>query len=140
VSAAHRGLFGGSLFPMALNAAFDHDVSKDWAALGAGGWFGRSDPVKNDDGKAGNPNFKVAPDGTVDWCAYSGNRRNNSEYEVCHGSDGEGSTFAPSLLDSLKRLSYSDFILSSVTVVKTSIPQIKGDAFVRERPQRDVLS
>jgi hypothetical protein len=89
-------------------------------------------PVKNDDGKAGSPNIKIAPDGTVDWYACSVNRRHNSEYEVRHGFDGEGSTFAPSLLDWLKRLSYSDFILSSVTVVKTSIPQIKDDAFVRD--------
>jgi len=86
------------------------------------------------------PFSKIAPDRAVDWHAYSGNRRYNSEYEVCHGFDGEGSTSAPSLLHSLKRLSYSDFIVSSVTVVKTSIPQIKGDAFVRDRPQRGVLS
>jgi methanol metabolism-related c-type cytochrome len=70
-------------------------------------------PVKNDDGKyydkAGNPTFNFAPDGTVDWYTYSGYRRYNSECETCHGFDGEGSTFAPSLLDSLKRLSYSDF-------------------------------
>jgi hypothetical protein len=35
--------------------------------------------VKSEDGKyldkEGNPTFKVAPDGTVDWYTYSGYRR-----------------------------------------------------------------
>jgi methanol metabolism-related c-type cytochrome len=76
---------------------------------------GSGDPtaVKNDNGKyydkAGNPTFNIASDGTVNWYTYSGYRRFNSECEVCHGFDGQGSTFAPSLLDSLKTLSYSDF-------------------------------
>jgi methanol metabolism-related c-type cytochrome len=76
---------------------------------------GSGDPavIKNNDGKyydkAGNPTFNIAPDGTVDWHTYSGYRRFNSECEGCHGFDGQGSTFAPSLLDSLKTMSYSDF-------------------------------
>jgi len=74
---------------------------------------GDSTVIKNNDGKyydkAGNPTFNIAPDGTVDWYTYSGYRRFNSECEVCHGFDGQGSTFAPSLLDSLKAMSYSDF-------------------------------
>jgi len=77
---------------------------------------GSGDPaaIKNDGGKyydkAGNPTFNIASDGTVDWYTYSGYRRFNSECEVCHGFDGTGSTFAPSLLDSLKTMSYSDFV------------------------------
>jgi methanol metabolism-related c-type cytochrome len=77
---------------------------------------GSGDPtaVKNDDGKyydkAGNPTFNITADGTVDWYTYSGYRRFNSECEVCHGFDGAGSTFAPSLLDSLKTMSYTDFV------------------------------
>jgi methanol metabolism-related c-type cytochrome len=76
---------------------------------------GSGDPTvaRDDDGKyfdkSGNPTFNIAPDGTVDWYTYSGYRRFNSECEVCHGFDGSGSTFAPSLVDSLKTLSYSDF-------------------------------
>jgi methanol metabolism-related c-type cytochrome len=71
-------------------------------------------PIKNDDGKYydkdGNPTFKIAADGTVDWYTYSGYRRYNAECEVCHGPDGEGSTFAPSLIDSLKTMNYSEFV------------------------------
>ncbi len=70
--------------------------------------------VKSEDGKyldkEGNPTFKVAADGTVDWYTYSGYRRYHSECHVCHGPDGMGSTYAPALTDSLKTMSYGDFV------------------------------
>jgi methanol metabolism-related c-type cytochrome len=70
--------------------------------------------VKSENGKyfdkEGNPTFKVAPDGTVDWYTYSGYRRYHSECHVCHGPDGMGSTYAPALKDSLKTMSYADFL------------------------------
>jgi len=70
--------------------------------------------VKSEDGKyldkEGNPTFKVASDGTVDWYTYSGYRRYHSECHVCHGPDGMGSTYAPALQDSLKTMSYGDFL------------------------------
>jgi methanol metabolism-related c-type cytochrome len=77
---------------------------------------GVSDPtaVRVQDGKAfdadGDPTYKVAADGTVDWYTYSGYRRYHSECHVCHGPDGMGSTYAPALKDSLKTLSYGDFL------------------------------
>lgn len=77
---------------------------------------GSGDPaaVKNEDGKYldkdGNPTYKVGADGTVDWYTYSGFRRYHSECHVCHGPDGEGSTYAPALKDSLKTMSYGDFV------------------------------
>src|SRR5262249_21391054 len=77
---------------------------------------GSGDPaaVKDEDGKSfdkdGNPTYKIAPDGTVDWYTYSGFRRYHSECHVCHGPDGEGSTYAPALKDSLKRISYADYL------------------------------
>ena len=48
-------------------------------------------------------------DGTVDWYTYSGYRRYHSECHVCHGPDGEGSTYAPALSNSLQTISYPDF-------------------------------
>ena len=70
--------------------------------------------VKSEDGKYfdkdGNPTFKVAADGTVDWYTYSGYRRYHSECHVCHGPDGMGSSYAPALKDSLKTMSYADFL------------------------------
>jgi methanol metabolism-related c-type cytochrome len=76
---------------------------------------GAGDPtaVKNEDGKyydkEGNPTFKVQSDGTVDWYTYSGFRRYHSDCHVCHGPDGEGSSYAPALANSLKTMSYPDF-------------------------------
>jgi methanol metabolism-related c-type cytochrome len=77
---------------------------------------GPGDPaaVTSDDGKFfnkdGDPTFRVKDDGTVDWYTYSGFRRYNSECIVCHGPVGNGSSFAPALKDSVKRLSYGDFL------------------------------
>ena len=59
--------------------------------------------------KDGNPTFKVGADGTVDWFTYSGFRRYHSECHVCHGPEGEGSSYAPALKESLKKLSYQEF-------------------------------
>jgi len=70
--------------------------------------------VKSEDGKyldkEGGPTFNVGADGTVDWYTYSGFRRYHSECHVCHGPDGMGSTYAPALKDSLKTMSYGDFV------------------------------
>jgi len=87
--------------------------------VAASGEVAFSDPVeptavKSEDGKyldkEGDPTYKVAPDGTVDWYTYSGYRRYHSECHVCHGPDGMGSTYAPALKDSLKTMSYADFL------------------------------
>jgi methanol metabolism-related c-type cytochrome len=80
----------------------------------------RADPpgdptaVKQDDAgmwrdKNGDPTFKIAADGTVDWYTYSGFRRYHSECHVCHGPDGEGSSYAPALANSLKTIGYAEF-------------------------------
>ena len=70
--------------------------------------------VKSEQGKYqdkdGNPTFKVGADGAVDWYTYSGYRRYHSECHVCHGPDGMGSTYAPALKDSVKTMSYGDFL------------------------------
>jgi methanol metabolism-related c-type cytochrome len=76
---------------------------------------GSGDPaaVKDEDGKYydknSTPTFNIK-DGSVDWYTFSGFRRYNSSCIVCHGPDGEGSTYAPSLINSLKALSYTDFV------------------------------
>src|SRR5262245_1935532 len=76
---------------------------------------GSGDPaaVKNEGGKyydkEGNPTFKVQSDGTVDWSTYSGFRRYHSDCHVCHGPDGEGSSYAPGLSHVLKTMNYPDF-------------------------------
>ena len=77
---------------------------------------GSGDPtaVKDEDGKyfdkEGSPTYKIKADGTVDWYTYSGFRRYHSDCHVCHGPDGEGSSYAPALANSLKTMSYNDFL------------------------------
>ena len=86
------------------------------AGSGATRGDGPGDPaaVKTVDGKSfdrnGNPTYKIAQDGTVDWYVYSGFRRYHSDCHVCHGPNGDGSSFAPALKDSLKRINYDDFL------------------------------
>jgi methanol metabolism-related c-type cytochrome len=90
--------------------------------LGIGFAFadGSGDPaaVKNEDGKyydkGGNPTYKVQADRTVDWFTYSGFRRYHADCHVCHGPDGEGSSYGPALSNSLKTMSYVAY--SSVVV------------------------
>ena len=77
---------------------------------------GSGDPAvaSSDNGKymdkEGNPTYKIGPDGMVDWYTFSGFRRYHSDCHVCHGPNGEGSSYAPALANSLKTLSYSDFV------------------------------
>jgi methanol metabolism-related c-type cytochrome len=86
------------------------------SAVGVARADGSGDPaaVSQEDGKyldkEGNPTYKIQADGTVDWYTYSGYRRYHSECHVCHGPDGMGSTYAPALKDSLKTMSYGDFL------------------------------
>jgi methanol metabolism-related c-type cytochrome len=86
--------------------------------------------VKSENGKyldkEGNPTFKVGSDGTVDWHTYSGFRRYHSECHVCHGPDGMGSTYAHALKESLKTMSYADF-LGIVATGRTNVSSSKGN-------------
>lgn len=92
--------------------------------LGSGGGTARAVPeapastptqpgAKFQDGKwvlpDGTPTFNVK-DGSVDWQTYSGYRRYSSECHVCHGPDGEGSSYAPALAQSLKTMDYAAFL------------------------------
>jgi len=85
-------------------------------ASGAAYADGSGDPAvaSSDNGKYfdknGNPTYHISQDGTVDWYTFSGFRRYHSDCHVCHGPNGEGSSYAPALVDSLKTLSYSDFV------------------------------
>ena len=57
----------------------------------------------------GIPTFKVE-NGELDYASFSGYRRYHAECHVCHGPDGEGSTYAPALKNSVvKTLDYYAF-------------------------------
>jgi methanol metabolism-related c-type cytochrome len=57
----------------------------------------------------GIPTFQIDDDGTVDWLTYSGYRRYHADCHVCHGPDGEGSSYAPALKGSAVEMDYYDF-------------------------------
>ena len=54
--------------------------------------------------------YHIAADGTVSWAVFSGFRRYHSECHVCHGPGGSGSSFAPALVDSLKKIDHDQFM------------------------------
>jgi methanol metabolism-related c-type cytochrome len=58
----------------------------------------------------GYPTFNIQDDGTVDWYTFSGYRRYHSDCHVCHGPDGEGSTYAPPLVQSMANIDYPTFL------------------------------
>ncbi|MCT7374282.1 c-type cytochrome [Chelativorans salis] len=65
----------------------------------------------------------IIEDGKVDYGTYNGYRRYHNTCHVCHGPDALGSSFAPSLTESLKTMSYTDFL-----EVVTNGRQAKGAA------------
>jgi methanol metabolism-related c-type cytochrome len=85
-----------------------------WTGSARAAGAGEPTAVRSEDGKffdkVGDPTYKILQDGTVDWYTYSGFRRYHSDCHVCHGPAGDGSSFAPALKDSLKRISFDDFL------------------------------
>jgi methanol metabolism-related c-type cytochrome len=71
--------------------------------------------VSSDNGeyrdKDGKPTYKVDKDGKVDFYSYIGYVRYTANCMHCHGPDGLGSTYAPSLVNSLKNLDYTDVMI-----------------------------
>jgi len=57
----------------------------------------------------GSPTYNIAKDGTVDWYTNVGFVQYGANCLSCHGPDGLGSSYAPSLVDALKSLSYAQF-------------------------------
>lgn len=49
-------------------------------------------------------------DGKVDFGTYNGFRRYHADCHVCHGPAGLGSSYAPALIESLKVMSWGDFV------------------------------
>ena len=64
--------------------------------------------------------YHIEADGTVDWYTYNGFRRYHADCHVCHGPDGLGSSFGPALADSLKTMTYDQF-LETVTNGKEEV-------------------
>ncbi len=59
--------------------------------------------------RAENEPVYQVQDGRVDMHTFNGYRRYGESCMRCHGPDGAGSSYAPSLTESLKKMSYEDF-------------------------------
>jgi methanol metabolism-related c-type cytochrome len=59
--------------------------------------------------KPGEEKPYVVKDGKVDRATYNGYRRYTDSCLRCHGPDGAGSSYAPDLTESLKKMSEADF-------------------------------
>ena len=71
------------------------------------------------------PTYNIGDDGMVDWLTFSGFRRYHAECHVCHGPDGEGSTYAPKLKNSAVNMGYYDFydvVVNGRTVGNSVMP------------------
>ncbi|MFA3916373.1 c-type cytochrome, methanol metabolism-related [Ruegeria hyattellae] len=92
-----------SLFAIGLLAGLPFIASADnlTAAYSEDGRYFTDDDV---------PTYNIAEDGTVDWLTFSGFRRYHAECHVCHGPDGEGSSYAPALKNSAVDMDYYDFV------------------------------
>ena len=92
--------------------------------------------------KGGNPTYKISA--KTAWSTgtpISGFRRYHSDCHVCHGPNGEGSSYAPALANSLKTLSYSRLQqCRHQRPQERRCRQRQGDAVVRDQCERDVLS
>jgi methanol metabolism-related c-type cytochrome len=84
-----------------------------WGGLAHADGSGDPKAVSSDNGKYldkdGNPTFSIK-DGKTDFYTYVGFVRYAANCLQCHGPDGLGSTYAPSLVNSLQRLSYNEFL------------------------------
>ena len=49
-------------------------------------------------------------DGKVDLGTFNGYRRYHASCHTCHGPDGLGSSYGPSMVESLKSISYDEFL------------------------------
>ncbi|MEZ5932166.1 MAG: c-type cytochrome [Alphaproteobacteria bacterium] len=57
-------------------------------------------------------------DGKIDFGTYNGFRRYHASCHVCHGPDGLGSSYAPALVDSVKRIGYDGYLDAVVNGLK----------------------
>ncbi len=58
----------------------------------------------------GGKPYKIYPAGKVDYATWRGSNLYANECLRCHGENGAGSSFAPSLTDALKTISYDKFV------------------------------
>jgi len=93
---------------LASGAAAAADAAGNPPAPEAGAPLQAGDPpeLTRFDGKS----YKIYPDGKVNFATFRGANMYGNVCGPCHGLNAQGSSFAPSLVESLKTLSYGDFV------------------------------
>ncbi len=94
--------------------ACEPENESDRTDIGVRGTSGAAAAAPDDPGADitlydGRP-YRIYPDGKVDQATWLGSRLYGNICFHCHGDKGNGSSFAPSLHDSLKTMSYDDFV------------------------------
>jgi methanol metabolism-related c-type cytochrome len=79
------------------------------AALTAAGLLAAACFLTADSHAQGEQKPYTVKDGKVDKATYNGWRRYTESCMRCHGPDGAGSSYAPSMVDSLKQMSEDQF-------------------------------
>jgi len=79
------------------------------AAAAAAAWLLGAVPFAARDSRAQDQKPYTVKEGKVDKTTYNGWRRYTESCLRCHGPDGAGSSYAPSLTDSLKQMPEDEF-------------------------------
>ena len=112
------------LLAWTIVAALSLGFQQTWAQAGPSSAAPQpQEPTKNEDGRYiapdGTPTYKIGADGTLDWYTFSGFRRYHAECHTCHGPEGEGSSYGPALVRTLKTMSHEEFTQIVVNGKKT---------------------
>ena len=109
---------------LTFGAAADDNAAVQEAAKAMEGVTFKDGRYRDKDGK---PTPVVTSDYKVDWGTWQGFRRYHDACHVCHGPNALGSTFAPSLGESLKTMDYETFF---GTVVGGRVRESGGTTYV----------
>ena len=101
------------------------------AALGAGA-------IVAQDARAENDPVYVVQNGLVDQHTFNGYRRYGESCMRCHGPDGAGSSYAPNLTESLKKMSYDDFV-NTVVNGRQNVTQTQNNVMPSFGTTEDVV-
>ncbi len=89
--------------------------------------------------KAENDPVYVIQNGLVDQNTFNGYRRYGESCMRCHGPDGAGSSYAPNLTDSLKHLSYDEFV-NTVVNGRQNVTKTQNNVMPSFGTTEDVVS
>ncbi len=88
--------------------------------------------------KAENDPVYVVQDGRVDQHTFNGYRRYGESCLRCHGPDGAGSSYAPSLTESLKHMSYDD-VVNTIVNGRQNVTQSQNNVMPAFGTTEDVV-